>query len=140
MTTAALAAADLGNCLSKRSGNLDGVARRFQRRLARINRAPWMLATSEDLRYLGVEGARADRATRQMHKYMDYVLRSTTRSESVRKRFLQVQGMLKGPGVIFCPSVILQVAKQAFSAGSNVVPEPAITAQNRNAQFIGDVL
>ena len=53
-----------------------------------------------------------------MHKYMDYVLRSATRSESVRKRFLQVQGMLKGPGVIFGPSVVLQVAKEAFSSGS----------------------
>jgi 2-polyprenyl-6-methoxyphenol hydroxylase-like FAD-dependent oxidoreductase len=140
MTTAALAAADLGHCLRNRRGNLDGVARRFQRRLARINSAPWMLATSEDLRYLGVEGAKAGRATRQMHKYMDYVLRSATRSKSVRKRFLQVQGMLKGPGVIFGPAVVLQVAKQALSAGSNAVPESAITAQNRNTQLIGDPL
>ena len=50
MTTAALAAADLGNRLRKRRGSLDGVAREFQRRLARINSTPWMLATSEDLR------------------------------------------------------------------------------------------
>ena len=140
MTTAALAAADLGYCLRNRRGNLDGVARRFQRRLARINSAPWMLATSEDLRYVGVEGAKASSATRQMHKYMDYVLRSATRSESVRKRFLQVQGMLKGPGVIFGPTVVLQVAKQALSAGSSAVPEPAIKAQNRNTQLIGDPL
>jgi 2-polyprenyl-6-methoxyphenol hydroxylase-like FAD-dependent oxidoreductase len=97
MTTAALAAADLGNCLTRRRGSLDGVARRFQRRLARINKTPWMLATSEDLRYIGVEGAKASRATKQMHKYMDYVLRSATRSKAVRKRFLQVQGMLKRP-------------------------------------------
>jgi 2-polyprenyl-6-methoxyphenol hydroxylase-like FAD-dependent oxidoreductase len=140
MTTAALAAADLGNCLRKRPGSLDGVAHRFQRRLARINKTPWMLATSEDLRYVGVEGAKASKATRQMHKYMDYVLRSATRCESVRKRFLQVQGMLKGPRVIFGPSVILQVAKEAISAGSSAAPEPAITTQNRKTQFIGDLL
>ena len=140
MTTAALAAADLGNCLEKRRGSLDGVARKFQRRLARINKTPWMLATSEDLRYVGVEGAKASRATRQMHKYMDYVLLSATHSETVRKRFLQVQGMLKGPSVIFGPSVVLQVAKEAFSAGSSTGSEPAITAPNRKTQFIGDSL
>ena len=87
---------------------------------------PWMLATSEDLRYVGVEGAKAGRATKQMHKYMDYVLRSATRSESVRNRFLQVQGMLNGPGVIFRPSVVLQVAKQAFSSGSKVISGTAL--------------
>jgi 2-polyprenyl-6-methoxyphenol hydroxylase-like FAD-dependent oxidoreductase len=114
MTTAALATEALRECLRKYRGGLDGSARRFQRRLARINTAPWMLATSEDLRYLGAEGAVAGPITRQMHKYMDLVLRSATRSASVRRRFLQVQGMLKGPGAIFRPSVILQVAKQAL--------------------------
>jgi len=69
MTTAALAAEDLGKCLSKWRGELNGLARQFQRRLARINKAPWMLATSEDLRYLCAEGATAGRGTRQLHKY-----------------------------------------------------------------------
>jgi hypothetical protein len=85
-----------------------------------------MSTTSEDLRYVGVEGAKASNATRQMHKYMDYVSRSATRNESVRKRFLQVQGMLKGPSVIFGSLVVLQVAKEAF-AGSSAGSELAIT-------------
>ena len=140
MTTAALAAADLGNCLGRRGENLDGVARTFQRRLARINSAPWMLATSEDLRYRGVEGAKAGRATKLMHWYMNHVLRSATRSKSVRTRFLQVQGMLNGPGVIFRPSVVMEVAKQAFSSGFKVISETALMERVRNKQFIGDSL
>jgi 2-polyprenyl-6-methoxyphenol hydroxylase-like FAD-dependent oxidoreductase len=118
MTTAALAAEDLGKCLSKRRGELDGLARQFQRRLARINKAPWMLATSEDLRYVCAEGATAGRGTRQLHKYMDHMLRAATRSVAVRRRFLEVQGMLKGPGVIFSPSVVMRVAKQALVGNS----------------------
>src|SRR5215469_4159439 len=114
MTTAALAAEDLGKCLRKHHERLVGVGRKFQRRLAKIISAPWMLATSEDLRYLGTVGEPASKSTRQLHKYMDYVLRSTTRSVPVRKRFLEVQGMLKGPGVIFHPSVVMRVAKQAL--------------------------
>jgi len=114
MTTAALASEALGRCLRKRKENLDGAARKFQRQLAKINSAPWMLATSEDLRYIGTEGAPASAVTRQIHKYMDHVLRSATRSVPVRRRFLEVQGMLKGPSVIFRPSVVMRVAKQAL--------------------------
>jgi hypothetical protein len=72
-----------------------------------------MLATSEDLRYLGTEGAPASKSTKQIHKYMDYLLRSATRSVPVRKRFLEVPGMLKGPGILFRPSVGMRVAKEA---------------------------
>ena len=114
MTAAALAAEDLGKCLRKRRERLDGVARNFQRRLAKINSAPWMLATSEDLRYPGTEGEPASKSTKQIHKYMDNVLRSATRSVPVRRAFLEVQGMLKGPGAIFRPSVVMRVAKQAL--------------------------
>jgi 2-polyprenyl-6-methoxyphenol hydroxylase-like FAD-dependent oxidoreductase len=114
MTTAALAAEELGKCLGKHHEKLEGAASRFQRRLARINSAPWMLATSEDLRYLGTEGAPPSKSTRQIHRYMDYVLRSATRSVPVRKKFLEVQGMLKGPSAIFSPSVLMRVAKQAL--------------------------
>ena len=73
-----------------------------------------MLATSEDLRYLGTEGAPASKSTKQIHKYMDCLVRSATRSVPVRKRFPEVQGMLKGPGVLFRPSVGMRVAKEAL--------------------------
>jgi 2-polyprenyl-6-methoxyphenol hydroxylase-like FAD-dependent oxidoreductase len=114
MTTAALAAENLGKCLRRHGRGMHGAAREFQRQLAKINSAPWMLATSEDMRYLGTEGQPASTNTRTIHKYMDYMLRSATRSVPVRKRFLQVQGMLKRPGVIFVPSVMMRVAKQAL--------------------------
>jgi 2-polyprenyl-6-methoxyphenol hydroxylase-like FAD-dependent oxidoreductase len=116
MTTAALAAEDLQRCFRQSCGRLDGVAGYFQRRLAKINRAPWMLATSEDLRYAGVEGAAASPAVKFMHKYMNNVLRSATRSKTVRERFLEVQGMLKGPAAIFRPSVVAQVLKEALKS------------------------
>jgi 2-polyprenyl-6-methoxyphenol hydroxylase-like FAD-dependent oxidoreductase len=114
ITTAALAAEDLQRRFRQSCGKLDGVARHFQRQLAKINRAPWMLATSEDLRYAGVEGAAASPAVNFMHKYMNNVLRSATRSKTVRRRFLEVQGMLKGPAAILRPFVVAQVLKEAL--------------------------
>jgi 2-polyprenyl-6-methoxyphenol hydroxylase-like FAD-dependent oxidoreductase len=124
MTTAALAAEGLRKCLSKNGRSLDGASQRFQRRLAGINSAPWMLATSEDLRYRDAEGATPSMGIQLMHKYMNHVLRSATRCVPVRRRFLEVQGMLKRPSVIFRPSVVIQIVKQALELGLRVA-QPA---------------
>jgi 2-polyprenyl-6-methoxyphenol hydroxylase-like FAD-dependent oxidoreductase len=118
MTAAALASENLRGCLAKQKDGLNGLAQRFQKRLARINKAPWMLATSEDLRFAGTEGAIANRSTKLMHRYIAWVLQLATRHRSVRKSFLEVQGMLKGPGAIFRPSVVVRVVKQAISGKS----------------------
>jgi hypothetical protein len=123
MTTAALAAENLRRTLTEQGSALNGLARRFQKRLARINSAPWMLATSEDLRYAGTEGAVASLSTKFMHNYIAHMLRSASQNSSVRKRFLEVQGMLKEPETIFRPSVVLQVLKQALRRDSNTTAQ-----------------
>jgi 2-polyprenyl-6-methoxyphenol hydroxylase-like FAD-dependent oxidoreductase len=120
MTTAALASENLRSCLAERKDGLNGLARRFQKRLARTNKAPWMLATSEDLRFVSAEGAKASRSTRLMHRYIAAVLQLATRERSIRKSFLEVQGMLKGPGAIFRPSVFLRVLKHARPGPSSL--------------------
>jgi 2-polyprenyl-6-methoxyphenol hydroxylase-like FAD-dependent oxidoreductase len=130
MTTAALAAENLRECLMEQSSTLNGLARRFQKRLAQINTAPWMLATSEDLRYGGTEGAVASRSTKFMHNYIARVLCSATRNSSVRKRFLEVQGMLRGPKTIFRPSVVVQVLKQILWSDSNATAQPSLLPLN----------
>jgi len=79
MTAAALASENLRGCLAKQKDGLNGLAPRFQKRLARINKAPWMLATSEDLRFAGTEGAIANRRTKLMHRYIAWVLQPATR-------------------------------------------------------------
>ena len=113
MTTAALAAEELERCV-KSGESTTKMTRLFQKRLARINRAAWMLATGEDLRYVGVEGAMADGSAKRMHFYVDHVLSAATHNISVRRSFLSVQGMLNGPEAIFRPAVVLQVAREAW--------------------------
>ena len=114
ITTAALAAEDLQRRFRQSCSRFG--ACHFQRPLAKINRAPWMLATSEDLRYAGVEGAAASPGVKFMHKYMNNVLRCATRSKTVRKRFLEVQGMLKSPATILRPFVVALVLKEALKS------------------------
>lgn len=119
MTAAALASENLQDCLARKRTTLDGLSARFQKRLARVNKAPWMLATSEDLRFAGTEGAIAGRSTKLMHRYIACVLQLASRKPSVRKRFLEVQGMLKGPSAIFRPSILLQVFWQVLAGSSD---------------------
>ncbi len=81
--------------------------RRFQRELARLNRVPWTLATGEDCRYPGAEGAAPSRVTALMHGYVDRVSRLATRNVAARRRQLEVFHLLKPPAALFHPSVLI---------------------------------
>jgi len=108
MTTAALEAEMLDNLLRKIE-NTNSLGQTFQRKLAQITRGPWTLSTSADLRFRSVEGARASRITRAMHWYVDQVLRLGTTCVWARRRFLEVQGMLKDASAILRPDMLLRV-------------------------------
>jgi flavin-dependent dehydrogenase len=113
MTMAALAALALDESLrrqrAQRTGTLDGMAGRFQRALARINKAPWVLATSEDFRSPIVEGARPGLSSRVMHRYLDRLVAHTTRDADLRKVFLGVLHMIDPPAALYRPSTICKV-------------------------------
>ena len=108
MTTAALEA-ELLSKLLRETRSARKLALSFQRKLVGITRGPWTLATSADLRFRSVEGARADFRTRIMHWYVDQVLRLGTASVWARRRFLEVQGMLKEASAILGADMISRV-------------------------------
>jgi 2-polyprenyl-6-methoxyphenol hydroxylase-like FAD-dependent oxidoreductase len=71
MSTAAVAAKTLDTCLRDHQrrhpvDDLDGLARRFQQRLARANTNPWMLSTWEDLRYPTTTGMQVSATTQAL--------------------------------------------------------------------------
>jgi 2-polyprenyl-6-methoxyphenol hydroxylase-like FAD-dependent oxidoreductase len=119
MTTAALAVESLRCHLKQHGPSFDGFAPAFQKEVARINTAPWMLATSEDLRFRSVEGVKASLSTKLMHSYVDRVLGLGTQSPRIRKQFLEVQGMVKGPGALFRPPVLARVLLQSILGNFN---------------------
>jgi len=135
MTTSALGTVTLDQCLSEQRccrpyGDLIGLARRFQKQLAKVNAVPWMLATSEDYRYRGTEGESPDLATRLMHRYMDRVVLLSTKNANVRLVLLEVMHMLKQPTALFHPKIIAQVLRQAlestFSLPERVSPKEGV--------------
>ncbi len=135
MTTAALGAIALDESLREQrrrpGGGLRGFAPRFQKRLARVNAGPWLMATSEDCRYPNTEGGRRGPATRFMHGYMDAVTRLSTKDAGVRRLLLENIHMLKRPTSLFSPGVVLRVIKQAISIDAAVhesaSPAPAVS-------------
>jgi len=121
MTMAALAAVSLGECLDvqrrRRPGSLDGLATRFQRRLAAINKAPWLLATSEDVRSPRFDGARPGPTTRLMHHYLDRVIAHTTEDACLRRTFLGILHMIDSPLALLRPAVVARVLRRPRSPG-----------------------
>lgn len=116
MTTAALGAQTLKECLHEsRDGDFTGLSHRFQKKLAKVNAGPWLLATGEDFRVRGTEGGKAGFSTRLTHRYMDRVLELSLRDLAVRQTFLEVFGMLKPPTVLFGPAIAAKVLREAIN-------------------------
>lgn len=109
MTVAAMGTMALHECLREQNGTLRNFARRFQKRLTKVNAAPWMLATSEDYRFRETEGGSPNLTTRFMHRYMDQVMKLSTFDISVRKVLLEVFSMLVQPSALFRPRIVLRV-------------------------------
>ena len=130
MTTAALGVMMLDKCLRERHGKLLGLSRRFQRRLAKINEAPWLLATGEDYRYPETVGGSPSLMTKFMHRYMDRVVRLATRSVEVRRILLQAFNMLIPPTALFQPRVLFRVLLQVLKPARHSAPRPCLTLEH----------
>jgi 2-polyprenyl-6-methoxyphenol hydroxylase-like FAD-dependent oxidoreductase len=104
MSSAAIAADVLGACLAE--GRTTGLAARFQARLARANRRPWVLATGADYRYIEAEGPPPGRLGRLMHRYLDRVVVLAARNPRVRKRFMEVLHLVRSPASLFAPGLL----------------------------------
>lgn len=109
MTTAAIAAETLDACLGTQRP--DGLARRFQRQLARRNADPWMLSTAEDLRFPTTTGMHVNTATRLMHRYLDRLLPVVLQDLRIAEIYLQVFGMLARPTALFAPRILVATAR-----------------------------
>jgi 2-polyprenyl-6-methoxyphenol hydroxylase-like FAD-dependent oxidoreductase len=112
MSAAALAAMTLDGCLrAARPGDLRGVSRRFQRRLARTNARLWLLATGEDFRCRETEGGRPGPLTRLAHRYMDRVILRATHDGAVRMRLLEVLHLLRPAQALVAPRIAWAVLR-----------------------------
>ena len=118
MTVAALEVLLLDACLreqrQRHGDDLAGMAQPFQRQLARSNATPWLLATSEDMRYPTTVGSQPGLMTRLMHRYMDRVIEILPEHIEAQRTFLKVLHLIEPPGALFRPHVLGPVVRNAF--------------------------
>ncbi|GAA2844101.1 NAD(P)/FAD-dependent oxidoreductase [Crossiella cryophila] len=105
MAVAAMEAQLLEEMLT-RQPSLDGLPRRFQRRLARLTRAPWLLASSADRCW---QPGRPSLAARVARWYLRRLQRLIPSSPTVFLRFARVLNMLDSPAALAHPSVLWRV-------------------------------
>jgi hypothetical protein len=143
VTMAALGAQTLDQCLKKqkrvrRNGDMTGLARRFQRKLAKVNSAPWMLATGEDFRVRGCDGHRPGHTDQLVRSYVDRVVALSTENARARRLLLQVFNMLKPPSALFHPGLVARVLVHSLKTIVSLLPASANKADDRNEQSRSD--
>jgi len=116
MTVAALAAVTLDEILGSLhrhpADDPTGLARRFQRTLAKVIAGPWQMATGQDLRWPSTRADyKPDPISRLLQGYFDRVLTVMTDNAEVAAAFAQVQNMLASPATLFHPGIVWQVLR-----------------------------
>jgi 2-polyprenyl-6-methoxyphenol hydroxylase-like FAD-dependent oxidoreductase len=123
MTVAAMDALVLADTLKRYDGGRSaGFERAFQADLARNLVAPWFVATSEDLRWPGIEltGARPSPAMAFGRRYMDRLLRAAVHDPDLTAAYLAVVFMVAPPRSVFAPWILARVARSMLNARHRV--------------------
>lgn len=131
MTTAALAALTLGECLAERRGTLEGLVRRYYRRVARVIDVPWQMTTLEDLRSPEIEAERPPLYP-LIAGALARVHRATSRDEQVALHFLRAMHMVESPAALLRPDVFARaMIRGGAVAGSGEGSSASATAPSR---------
>lgn len=109
MTTSAVSASILADCLRQYGPTPADFAQRFFQAQARFQENPWRLATGADFRYPTTEGVRPQ-GSRLFDPYMNALFAASAQDSVVRQRLVAVIHMLKTPSALFTPPIAGRVA------------------------------
>src|SRR5215472_5790185 len=117
MTSGALSALILGECLEKHGINDAGVPRKFFEAQARFQSEPWGLATGADFRNPGTEGKQSlvSRVTAPLFGKMFDVANDDS---AIGERIGEVINMMKPPSALFEPPLLGMIARRGCGACS----------------------
>ena len=109
MTMCALQSEALGKSLARQShGDLQGLPRRYHRRVARMLRGSWLLALCEDFRFPDVVGQRP-LGNKLMNWYGDRLSAMASRDPRVFEAFSNMMHLLKSPLSALDPRILVKV-------------------------------
>lgn len=94
MSTAAMEAIVLRDVLKGFSAlHLDGLAKKFQKAISKVIESPWLMATSEDLRYPLTEGGKVTPLLRVMQYYSAWLSETTAHDTVITKAFILMMNL-----------------------------------------------
>lgn len=109
MSASALASLTLAETLPARR---PGWEREFQRKLAQTVAGAWFIATSEDLRWSGVQltGAARRPGAALLRRYVDELLQAARTDPQVSRAYMRMLNLLDPPAALLRPGVVARVA------------------------------
>jgi hypothetical protein len=127
MSSAVIAAEALDECLRdhrrrRPDGDLAGMARRFQRLLARRHGEPWRFSTSEDLRYPTTTGGSTGPVMRAQHRYLGRLEVAATYDPAVADVYIRALGMLERPTVLLRPRIVAAAVRARRTTAERTPP------------------
>ena len=129
MTTSAVSASILADCLQKYGPAHPDFARHFFQAQAQFQESPWRMATGADFRHPETEGVRPQGA-RLFDPYMNALFAAAAQDSVVRRRLVEVIHMLKAPPALFAPTIVSRVAlataRTWLTKGGRTAPESAM--------------
>jgi 2-polyprenyl-6-methoxyphenol hydroxylase-like FAD-dependent oxidoreductase len=130
ITTGALQAEMLGKCLRQ---GLEGATQRYRRQLGELLGVPWAMATTGDLRFPEVEGARPP-GFALTNWYGDRLQQLAGYDQDAMKAFVRVIHMLDSPAAMFSPRLALKVlTARPDAAVPSPGPEPLTPSRSQAA-------
>lgn len=108
MTSAALGTKVLQKMFKNQKFD-DSFTKKFQKNLAKEISIPWILGTSEDLRWPTTKGNKPNFITRLVQNHAQKVLLLGPKSQIATQSFLEMMHMIKSPTVLFHPRILLQL-------------------------------
>jgi 2-polyprenyl-6-methoxyphenol hydroxylase-like FAD-dependent oxidoreductase len=108
MTTGAISATILRDCLNQYGPTSLDLPRQFFRAQARFQQHPWGLATGADFRFPTTEGQRP-RVSHLISPYMETLFRAGDDDPVIRHQVGYVLNLLKLPPALFAPHIVARV-------------------------------
>jgi hypothetical protein len=141
MTTAALDGLALGRCLHEQrrrrpDGEMAGLSRRFQREAAGVIANPWLMATTEDMRYAELN-SQAPPLVHFLHWFTGRVHTISDRDEVSAFRFAQAMNMLQPPWALFDPRVVWRALTTRTPAAGPGLNRPRTAVSGHDGQAAG---
>ncbi|MFD6826142.1 FAD-dependent oxidoreductase [Streptomyces sp. NPDC060085] len=129
--TQALVLRDLLRQYQRNTGQLQGIARRFQKRIAKSMRLPWLMATSADLAWTPNA---APLSARLSHWYLNKLIKLLPSDFDIYRRFFATAQMLNSPAALMHPRILCKIFVETVRArcGKN---SPARSRQNSHEHY-----